>query len=82
MCWFHVTQAIKSKIERTNDKQIQGAIHFDIRDIQRSQSESILNKSIQLFNSKYTWSCKEWSTDKRTADKIYKAPKRPLFSIL
>ena len=82
MCWFHVTQAIKSKIERTNDKQIQGAIHFDIRDIQRSQSESILNKSIQLFNSKYTWSCKEWSIDKRTADKIYKAPKRPLFSIL
>ena len=54
MCFFHVTQAIKPKIESLSDPEIQHSLNIDIREIQRCQSTQLFNKAIQLFNKKYS----------------------------
>ena len=53
MCFFHVSQANMSKIEKINDSAIRDSLHLDIRDIQRCQDTSIFSKAIELFNEKY-----------------------------
>ena len=53
MCFFHVTQAIKPKIESLSDSDLQHDLNIDIREIQRCQSSQLFEKAIELFNIKY-----------------------------
>ena len=51
MCYFHVKQAIEHKLHMIKDKSVQKDILYDIKDIQRSQSNVIFKTAIDIFKT-------------------------------
>ena len=53
MCWAHVERAYQAKLLKVDNKSHQSQIILDLTEIQKSSSDQIFKKSINLFDSKW-----------------------------
>ena len=53
MCWFHVTEKIKPRLQLLKDDQLRDQILTDIHELQRCQSQPIFHAATKLFQDKY-----------------------------